>query len=120
MLKNIIALLVVVFGVSAFAQDVVEVPSWVAGVMIFIQQIPYVGPIVLEVVKWLGLVAGILTAISAFLIALQKVFSAMEKVAFIGAAFAKAVEFIEKILPYVKYLSMFNVAPKPAPVEEKK
>lgn len=116
-MKIILMLCLLVFGVETFAQvadPVVDVPTWIQTLMLLVQSIPGVGPYVLTALKWLGFAASILTAVSAFLMALQVLFSSMEKLTGIGAIFTKINGFIAKIMPYVKYLSVFNAKKDPA------
>lgn len=89
-------------------------PDAVNAVLAFIGAIPKVGPIIVTVVSWLGLIAGVLTVLSA---AVQAFLSLPE----IVARWAGAHDLANKIsaisgtvLPWLKYLSMFNVQKKQA------
>lgn len=89
-----------------------EIPSWIAPVVMWLQSVPTVGPILVEVLKWLGLVAAVLTALSAFLMALAKATTGIAQLAGFVAFAEKAQKFFDVVLKYTKYLSMFNVQKK--------
>ena len=89
-----------------------EVPAWVAPVLGFIQGIPTVGPILSIVLQWMAFLAAALTALSGFLMALKAATVGMANLAGLAAFADKAEALFEKILPWVKYFSMFNVQKK--------
>ena len=93
------------------AQEV-EIPSWVAPILTWLQTVPTVGPILIEVLKWLGIVAAVLTALAALMQALAAAFVGVAKLAGFVEFANKAKAFLDKVLAYVKYFSMFNVQKK--------
>lgn len=92
--------------------DDVEIPSWVAPIVTWLQTVPTVGPILIEVLKWLGIVAAVLTALATLMQALAAAFVGVAKMAGFVEFANKAKAFLDKILAYVKYFSMFNVQKK--------
>lgn len=105
-----------IFSFDSFAQEIVEdpthVPEWLSQILNWLVTIPKVGPIVVEIGKWLGVIASVFTVLSVAL-------TAIVKIPEIGLRFFKFVElaeklakFHDKIQPYIKYLSIFNVKKK--------
>lgn len=98
-----------VMGDTSVVPAVEEVPVWLKIVMDFITGIPYVGPIVLTVLKWMGVVAAVLTGLATLVGGVAKALSAL------GAAmgFVKFAESVDsalaKVWPYIAWLSMYNV-----------
>lgn len=95
----------------ALAADVVVAtpPEWLVMVMNFVASIPAVGPIFIEVVKWLGVVTAVMTTLSTAFLAITASLSAVLKVTGLVAAAAKVKEISDKVLPWLQYLSAFNV-----------
>lgn len=89
-----------------------EIPSWIAPVVMWLQGVPTVGPILVEVLKWLGLLAAVLTALSTFMMALSKAVVGVAGMAGFVAFAEKAQKFFDVALKYAKYFSMFNVQKK--------
>lgn len=88
---------------------VVQLPEWVGSIIEFLKSVPYVGPVLVQVLKWIGIIASIFTALSLFLQAFCSIL-----VGAAGVVKAKAfADWVSKvsgvILPWLKYLSMFNV-----------
>jgi hypothetical protein len=120
---EILALVVVfacVFGMQVLADTdlavpmVEEVPAWLKMVMDFITAIPYVGPVVLTALKWIGVVAAVLTGVATLIGGVAKALSTIGE--FLGfVTFANTVEaWLAKVWPYIAWLSMYNVQkPKP-------
>lgn len=114
---EILALFVVmacVFGFQVLADTSVvpaveEVPAWLKIVMDFITGIPYVGPIVLTVLKWMGVVAAVLTGLATLVGGVAKALSALGT----ALGFVKFAESVDaalaKVWPYIAWLSMYNV-----------
>jgi len=97
----------------AFAQDAPTAGfEWVDSVLAFLSLTPVVGPYVVGFAKAMAVLSVSLTALAVFLEALL---SAPEIAARLGNAQEladKIKRFKEKILPWVKKLSMFNVQKK--------
>jgi hypothetical protein len=81
-------------------------PGWLKAVIAYAVAVPTIGPIVVEILKWIGVLASLLTALSSLLIATNKAFEAAGKV---WGEFSKVKAFLDKAIYYVGYLSVFNV-----------
>ncbi len=113
-------ILVSIFAVSVFAQvpGPVVPPDWLNFVLGLISKIPYVGGVIAFIVKWTGLVAGIMTALSVMV---QAILGLPEIVARWSGATAiadKVKSISDAVLPWLKWLSIFNV-PVAAPQAKK-
>lgn len=89
----------------ALVAQTVSAPDSIDNIIGFVlgvaQGIPAVGPYLVITIKILGIVAAVLTGLSAVLMALQKSFN-LVGLNSIGNVIAK-------VLPYVQYASMFNL-----------
>ena len=83
-------------------------PTWLQEVVLFIKNIPMVGPVLVEVGKWAGFLASVLTAFVIFLWSVIQALQPLTKISFIGPHLVRIIGFITTIMPYVQYLSMFN------------
>jgi hypothetical protein len=108
-----IALGLLMLATPAFAQEVAQVateaPVWLADLLQFIAGIPKVGPIAVEVFKWLGVIASVFTALSVCLTVVLKIPEVAAKWAGAPELAEKIAKLNEKIQPWLKYLSVFNV-----------
>lgn len=111
-----LVLLACFFSAVALAADADpnQAPEWLAMVLSFLQTVPYVGPYLVTVLKWLGVLASVMTAVStAAMIALKALEGAV-----VWAGWAKgeaAVEWLQKnVLPKLQWFSVYNVQKKPA------
>lgn len=108
---------------AAVAQPVPvqEVPEWLDKVLAILQGIPVLGPIVTEILKYLGVFAVITTSLTAFLMtALRALVSVFNLAKLVDLAVkVKAFE-DSKVMYYLKYFSLFNAPKKVVAVEEKK
>lgn len=97
-------------------QEVQPPPEWVKDLIIGAQSIPVIGPIVVTILQWLGVIVAILTALCAFLLVVLRSLSTVLSMAQLAewAAKIKAFE-SSKIVYWLKYFSAFN-----AQKEEKK
>lgn len=114
---GLILMLVLFFSIRAVAQsdeaalNAVETPpDWLVDLLEKVYEFPVVGPIIVKVGQWFGVIVTILTSLTAFLIgavkALQKVLSlaGLLKAADWLAAFEKG-----KVMYWLKYGSaLFN------------
>lgn len=120
-MKKLLVLLMVLLPMVVWAQSSDDAappfipPDWLATLMIWIQGMPVVGPILIELMKWAGFLSASLTALAAFLMSLGKALSQMQKISGLAQYAQKGIELINKVLPYVAYLSMFNVQHPPKP-----
>lgn len=87
-------------------------PAWFGEVMTFLVSIPKVGPIIEQVIIWVGVAATVFTSLSIFAQGILAIPQIVAKWA--GAhEFAEKVKKIsEKVLPYLQYFSVFNVQKK--------
>jgi hypothetical protein len=119
-MKNLFIMLMFGFamfvGFGAFAaDDLVAAPAgfeWLGMVIQFLGNVPKVGPILAQVFGIVALIATVATALS---VAVQSILKAPELVArFSGAKeLAEKIDAIaKKVLPWLQYLSIFNVQKK--------
>ena len=97
----------------ALAQDgsaavVSDIPMWVVSALDMAQKVPYVGPVVVFILKWATLVAALATALSTCLMAIIGALKGVSKAAGLEKVLKAALWFEAKVLPYFKYLSMYN------------
>ena len=109
-----IVLNVVTFAAYAFAEEVGAAvpPEWLDAVLAFIASMPTVGPILVEVLKYVALVTTIATALSTAFIMIATALAGFFNLVGLQAAADKVKEWADKILPWLKYLSMYNVQKK--------
>jgi len=111
-MKTFLVIFLSLFSFCAYAEvAVVEpvLPEWVGQIVVFLTNIPTVGPILVVILKWLAIITSVLTVVSA---ALQGVAAALVASGeFVGAKkFAAFVaKWSSKILPFLKFFSAFNV-----------
>lgn len=106
---TIVGCLIARNSIGADAVPMEEVPVWLKAVMDFVTSIPGVGPVLLSILKWMGVVAAVLTGaatmITGVAMALKKVSAGLG-----FQAFADKVDALyKKIWPWVAWLSMYNV-----------
>ena len=83
-------------------------PEWLANLVVSVESFPVIGMIIIEVMKWVGFLTSVMTALSVFLMAIKVACEKLSQLALIGPYLQKVIEFIEKALPYAKYLAIFN------------
>lgn len=96
----------------AASPEVISPPDWLVGILLFIQSIPAVGPLLVKVSMWAGVVASVMSALS---VAVQGVLSGLSGIAGwagLSDLSEKIKGISDKILPWLQYLSMFNVQKK--------
>ena len=99
--------------VLAFAQDSVTLPpEWLESFLLTVAAIPKVGPIIVEVFKWLGVIASVFTALSVALTVIVKIPEVTARWAGADEFADSLAEINKKIQPWLKYLSVFNVQKK--------
>lgn len=84
-------------------------PSWLVGVLMFLQSIPAVGGIIVKVAMWAGVVASVMTALSLGVQGVLMALSGVAGMAGLSALADKIKALSDAVLPWLKYLSMFNV-----------
>lgn len=94
------------FGADAPMDDI---PVWLKAVMDFVTSIPGVGPVLMTILKWMGVVAAVLTGVATLItgvaVALKKLSAGLG-----FQQFADKVDVLyKKIWPWIAWLSMYNV-----------
>ncbi len=114
-MKKLFLFVLLMIPMMLLGQEVVaesgatDLPAWVASLVTFVMGIPKVGPVIVAVIKWLAVGSAILTAISACLQAVGTALVAVGNVAGAQGFVDKVKAISDKILPWLKYFSMFNV-----------
>jgi hypothetical protein len=86
-----------------------EVPAWLKMAMDIVVGLPYVGPVVVFVLKWTGVVAAVMTGLSTLVMGVATALKAIgQGLGFQGFA-QKVDELYHKVWPWVAWLSMYNV-----------
>lgn len=97
----------------AFGADVpTEVPAWLEMIMNFVASVPGVGPIFLEVLKYVGVVAAAFTALSTGLTVVAKALQAVGQLLGLVEFAAKVDALYRLVYPYLAYLSIYNAKKK--------
>jgi hypothetical protein len=81
-------------------------PEWLASAIEMAKSVPYLGPVIVEILKWMGVLASLLTALTTLLVFLAKLADKLGKT-LVWMDKAKVV--LDKLVFYIGYLSMFNV-----------
>jgi hypothetical protein len=110
MKKTIIVLGSLICG-SAFAQEILQPPpgaEFMVQLLELLASIPKVGPVIVMAIKYVGLVAAVMTSISASFSAILKLPELVARWKGAPEFEAKVVDFVKKIKPYLDYASIFN------------
>lgn len=92
--------------------DVFVPPVWLSTIILFVQGLPVVGPIIIEVCKWLGVLTTVATLLSAMIQTMLTIPQILAVWAGAQGLADKIKKISDLILPWLKYLSMFNVQKK--------
>lgn len=84
-------------------------PSWLSKVMEYVLGVPVIGPIVIEIMKWLGVLASVMTSLAVCFTAVMKSLSKVLNAAKLLGLAAKVDALYIKYAPYLKFLSLYNV-----------
>lgn len=104
---------VFLYSGSVFAQSApIEGFEWLNSVIIFLQGIPSIGEYLAIFFQVMAVLSTGLTALAVFLETLLSVPEIIARISNSDAIAAKIKSFKEKILPWIKYFSMFNVQKK--------
>nr|AMP48114.1 hypothetical protein [uncultured bacterium]AMP48138.1 hypothetical protein [uncultured bacterium] len=117
-LKVMLAMMLMMIATLAFGQDVpVEAmpPEWIGPIIIWLKSIPTVGPVLVEVLKWISVLATVFTVLATAVSAVLKIPEIAARLS--GAEkLADSIKKIhDKVMPWLKYLSVYNqqkIAPK--------
>lgn len=112
-MKKLLPLLILVPSL-AFAADAADIlpPDVIVQLILFLQSVPYVGPVLVMILKWVAIIAPVMTALS---VCVQAVLAVPEVVARYHGAhdLADKVKYwSDKIVYWLSYLSIRN-AKKP-------
>lgn len=111
-MKKILALLLIV-PAFAFADEApVEVPAILKFFMDMLFAIPGIGPIALEILKYIGVIAAVATALATAFAAIANALRTFAQFAGFVALVDKIEALYAKIWPYLAWLSMYNVQKK--------
>lgn len=84
-------------------------PTWLNDVMSVMLKLPLIGPLLLQVMQWLGLVASVLTILVTFLIGLLQGLSQILKFAKLADLAAKVLAFQNSpVMFWLKFFSIYN------------
>lgn len=111
-----------IYAIGAFAQDVAPIipaPSpvvtpppgleWLGAFIEWLSAIPKVGPVVVNVLKYVGAAAAIFTALSVAVSTVLKVPALVARWAGASAVAANIENFSASLKPFLDYFSIFNV-----------
>lgn len=108
-MKKLTILAVLLFPFIAFAEvAATEVPGWLQFLMDLLVGIPVVGPILLEALKWLGVVSAVMTAVSTSLTLVAKALQVLGQALGFQQFAAKIEGIYNAIWPYLAWLSVYN------------
>lgn len=83
-------------------------PTWLKDAMLFVTSVPVVGPIAVEVFKWLGVLASLATALFGAFFAIVRTLSGVLNLAGLVGLATKLDRFYLIVAPYLKFFSIFN------------
>lgn len=83
-------------------------PTWVIEVLTWIQSMPTVGPFVVKILAWIATIAMVATILCTAVMGILKTLSAGFGLAKLGAVAAQIDGFYEKVVPYLKFFSIYN------------
>lgn len=110
-MKIKLAALALLFPFAVLAADT-SVPSWLEAVLDFLVAVPLAGPILLELLKWLGVISASATALATGIMVVANALKSMGN-ALGFVAFAERVDAIYKLVwPYLSWLSVYNAKRK--------
>lgn len=107
-----LSLLLLVIPAFAFADAPTEVPALLKFLMDMLFAVPGVGPIALEIIKYVAVIGGIMTALAAALKAIAASLKIIGQFAGLDAFVLKVEELYNKVWPYIAWLSLYNVQKK--------
>ena len=104
------------YAVAAFSADgpvnpilYEEVPIWLKPVMDFLIALPYVGPVLVEILTWVGVVAALTTGVASLFAGVAQSLEKLGKLMGL-VKFAEGVQgFYDKVWPWVAWFSVYNV-----------
>lgn len=115
-----VLVLAFMYAIGAFAQEVAPVlPSnpvvapppgleWLGALLQWVTTIPKVGPVVVNILKYVGAAAAIFTALSVAVTSVLKVPALVARWSGAAEVAAKIELFSDSLKPYLNYFSIFN------------
>lgn len=112
-MRFLILITAFLFSGLALAQTPpVEGMDWITSVILFLKQVPTAGPYVAKAFEIVAIVASISTGLSAGLLIILRVPQVIALWADAQNVAREIENFEKKVLPWLAYLSMFNVQKK--------
>jgi hypothetical protein len=117
-MKLFFAMMLMLVTSLAFGQDMPSEalpPVWIGDVLVWLKSVPHVGPILVEVLKWISVLGTIFTVVATAATAILKVPEIAARIAGADAFADKLKKLHDKIMPWLRYLSIYNqqkIAPK--------
>lgn len=91
------------------AMDITTPPVWLADIMRFVERVPVIGPIAIEVFKWIGVIAAIFTALVTCLLSITRTLFMAASLSSLAPLMAWVTKFEEgKLMNWLKYFSIYN------------
>lgn len=94
---------------AVVAASPTEAPEWLVKALELVSSVPVVGPIVVEIAKWLGVLASVLTILVTAILAVIRALGAVLPAIKMAELAAKVLAFENsKIMHWLKMFSMYN------------
>ncbi len=93
---------------TVVAVNKVDIPEWAGSVIVFLKGAPVVGPYLVKILSYMGMIAAFLTLVSSLLMALSGFLAVLSKGKSSRSWIRKAKKYLDWGTQYAKYLSMFN------------
>lgn len=95
--------------VAAAAPSPAEAPEWLVKALELVSSVPVVGPIVVEVAKWLGVLSSVLTILVTAILGIIRALGVVLPAIKLADLAAKVLAFENsKVMYWLKLLSMYN------------
>jgi Trk-type K+ transport system membrane component len=88
--------------------EVAAPPEWLTMILVQMQGLPYVGPPIVFIVKWAGVLAVFLTSLAIFFLSLARGLDKVSELSPYLQWMSKAADSINRITPWLKWASMLN------------
>lgn len=117
-LKLITVMILMMIASMAFGQDVpaeAMPPEWIGFILVWLKSIPSVGPVLIEVLKWISVIGTVFTVLATAISAVLKVPEIALRISGAEEIAGKIKAFHDKVMPWFKYLSIYNqqkISPK--------
>jgi hypothetical protein len=96
--------------------SVTQAPEWLVKSLELVSSVPVVGPVVVEVAKWLGVVSSVLTILVTALLGVLRVLSLVLPAVKLANLLSLVVALENsKVLYWLKFFSIYNVQKKTEP-----